>query len=345
MSRLALPAGQQKKFLDEVRKKSGLNWHSIALACAVSDRTIRDWHREKFYMNYEAALQLSKMASVSFSPGKKILPDYWSTKKASFLGAQKRYEIYGNPGTLEGRIKGGINCQNKLKADPDFYCKTGFKLRKSIDEPNHSTALSEFIGIVFGDGGVTKYQVIITLNSETDKEYALYISSLIKSLFGITSAINFCRNAGEKTLIITISSISLVEFLIKKGLTSGNKLYNIIKVPDWIADNEEYRIACLRGLMDTDGSFYCYSHTINRTHYTNFAICFANKSNVLLEYVYVALKRLNLNPSKGKYRIYLYRKNEIEKYINTVGSSNQKHIGKYDLYKRRGTEAVITGRS
>ena len=64
MSRIVLDKGKQKKFLERVHKESALNWSDIASICRVSERTIRDWRCEKFYMKHEAAQALFKKTSV-----------------------------------------------------------------------------------------------------------------------------------------------------------------------------------------------------------------------------------------------------------------------------------------
>lgn len=231
MSRIVLDKGKQKSFLEKAHKESGLDWSSIANICNVSERTVRDWRRGKFYMKYESAQVLSKEASIPLCQSREILPDYWSTRKAAAIGAKRRYKIYGNPGTPEGRRKGGINSQKKFRENPKYAEKLGIKIRKIIKKPKNSSALSEFIGILLGDGGITDYQVIITFNRETDKHHSIYTQKLSKRLFGIASSIISRKN--DKGDNIVMSSKSLVEFLLKKGLKVGHKIHNKIDIPYW----------------------------------------------------------------------------------------------------------------
>lgn len=81
MSRIILEKGKQRDFLNRAHEKGGLDWSSMASICNVCERTLRDWRKEKLYMKYEAAQALSKETSISFCQPKRILPDYWSTKK------------------------------------------------------------------------------------------------------------------------------------------------------------------------------------------------------------------------------------------------------------------------
>lgn len=132
--------------------------------------------------------------------------------------------------------------------------------RKSITYPGRSYKLSEFVGIMIGDGSITTYQSSITLNSETDKEYALYIEKLIFNLFNISSGRSQRKNAD--CLIINTSSVECSEYLQKIGLPLGNKLRSHIDIPSWIKKEDTFMKACIRGACDTDGSIYEETHVI-----------------------------------------------------------------------------------
>jgi len=342
MSRIVFKKGKQKEFLDKVQNKSKLEWFDIAHLCNVSERTLRDWRREKFYMKYESAKILSRKSAIILCRPKNILPDYWSTKKAAPIGAKRRYRMYGNPGTPEGRKKGGVNSQIKFKKNPEYAKKLSFKIRKIIKKPKHSSSLSEFIGILLGDGGMTKYQVVITFNRETDAEHASYIRKMIKKLFNIKSSV-ISNSGNDKASNIVISSRSLVDFLFKKGIAIGNKLRKNIDIPQWIKRKKEYKITCVRGLMDTDGSFYFYKHKVNGKIYNDFAICFTSYSKALISSVYKILKEIKLTPSRSKIRVYLYRKNDIEKYMQIVNTNNPKHLNKYSVFEKERYRSGYNG--
>lgn len=334
MSRIVLSKGKQRDFLNRVRKETRLDWSEIASICGICERTVRDWRRERFYMKYESAQALFRKTSIPFCKPKEILPDYWSAKRIASIGGKKRYEIYGNPGTPEGRRKGGVTTQRKLRENPDLARKIGIKVRKIIKKPENSALLSEFVGILLGDGGMSNYQIVITFNSQTDKQHSIYIQNLIKRLFGIPSSIILRKWSNDKANNIVISSKNLVDFLLKKGLKVGHKINNKIDIPDWIINKREYKIACVRGLVDTDGSFYFYKHKVNGKIYNNFAICFTNYSGPLLNSVYKIFKELKFKASRTSKRIYIHREQDIRSYLNIIGSHNQKHLNKFKSYKR-----------
>jgi hypothetical protein len=62
------------------------------------------------------------------------------------------------------------------------------------------------------------------------------------------------------------------------GLPCGNKIRNRASIPSWIFENEKYLKACIRVLIDTDGSIYAL-----KPNYPNLLqICFKNKNSRLL---------------------------------------------------------------
>jgi hypothetical protein len=97
----------------------------------------------------------------------------------------------------------------------------GFITTKQIKIPKKSKILAEFIGILLGDGHISKYQVGITLSSD-EKQYRGYVAKLVFKLFGITPTI--VNHKSRKATTIVVSRKSLVEFCQKFGFVGGNNL-------------------------------------------------------------------------------------------------------------------------
>lgn len=341
MTRVKLDKGAQRKFLEDVAEFSGLQWAEISKISNICGRSLRDWRREKYNMSHEALLKLHEISGVAAPEIKEILPEYWSTAKASRLGAIRHNELYGNPATAEGRSKGGINTIKKFRSDPEFARMIGFKLRKSINLPKYSLDLAEFIGIMLGDGFIksNKNQLGVAFNIETDYNYAKYVQVLIKALFNLDSSI--CRENNSKGATVLVSSRNLVDFLISVGLKPGNKVLNQVDIPEWVNSKQEFRIACLKGLVDTDGSFYSYKHKVSNRIYCNFAMCFTNNSKPLVRAVYGILKSLGFRPLINSRNVYLHRKKELRKYFKEIGPSNPKHLDKFNNYSLTEAEVVL----
>ena len=96
------------------------------------------------------------------------------------LGGLRRVELYGNPGTPEGRSKGGRRVCEFFRLHPDLARQEGFVTLKKIKKPPRSVELAKFIGIMLGDGGIrSKYQFTISFNYKTDREFAEHVVRLI----------------------------------------------------------------------------------------------------------------------------------------------------------------------
>ena len=195
------------------------------------------------------------------------------------MGALARIAKYGNPGTPEGRRNGGLNSVlSQTKLDNNF------KKAKNFFKPKNSKLLSEFMGILIGDGHLSNYQVSITTNSETDFEHAVYIGKLIKKIFCLESSIKFRKEA--KAVNIIVSSVNLVKWLSGMGMPIGNKLVKGISVPNWIKGNDLYEKSFIRGLFDTDGCVYIDKHTIKGKVYRNMGWNFTSYSVELREDIF-----------------------------------------------------------
>ncbi len=195
----------------------------------------------------------------------------------SRLGGLRCVELYDNPGTLAGRSKGGKKTTDFFRENPELARKAGFVIRKEIKYPVRCVELAELIGVILGDGGLPgNHQLIISFNSKTDKEYSVFLGNVLKKLFSINSHIHPRKNCNGADIVV--SSSNLIDFLLKQGLVAGNKVRNQVDIPHWIYDKVAYQKACVRGLIDTDGSFYCHKYNSNGKNYNYLKLCFASAS-------------------------------------------------------------------
>lgn len=250
-------------------------------------------------------------------------------------GGLARAALYGNPGTPEGRRKGGLN-----SIRTHIQNQTGFKTLKPITIPEHSVRLAELMGILMGDGHVGLYQTIITTNSDTDSQHAFFVKKLIEQLFTVQARLSNRQN--KKVCEVTVSSKSVCRFLEDQGIPQGNKITLGVQIPVWIREKILYRKVFVRGLFDTDGCVYLDTHHYGRKVYKNLGMAFANQSLPLLSFFKETLELLELHPTqKTKFRVFLRRKEDIRRYFDLVGSSNEKHLKKIRQYflvlqRRRG---------
>jgi len=337
MPRVKFCGDEQGGFLSDLKDKFMVEWSEIARTCGVHKRTLFDWRRNKYQISYSSLEKLKRKYRISVLKNTEILPDNWHVSDAARLGAVRRNYLYGNPGTPEGRRKGGIVTCESYKCHPEKFKNTNFIGPKEIKIPAKSSFLSELIGIILGDGSITKYQVTVSLNNKTDKQYSFFVSRLIKQLFNIKVT---CSVRENNTCNLTASSVKLTGYLNKIGLKSGNKIRQQVGIPQWILKNKKYMIGCLRGLIDTDGGVYYHNHTTKGIRYRHLGLCFTSYSPPLLSDVYAIFLDLGF-PAKISQagHVFLYDRKAVKRYFAEIGTHNPHHSYRFKDYFRSGEVA------
>ncbi len=206
--------------------------------------------------------------------------------------------------------------------------------RKEVTLPKYSKDLAEFFGIMMGDGGINNiWQANITVNSVSDFSYSGYISSLCKKLFDVEPAIRMRKNA--KALIISLTSTSVVDFLVLQGLPRGNKLKSGLAIPSWVLSKPLYRKACVRGLVDTDGCIFIHTHKVKGKRYDNIGLTFTSYSLELIIQVAEILQEFGVAPhiSKSGRDIYIYQADTVFRYLKIFGTSNNRISSVYKKWR------------
>lgn len=210
--------------------------------------------------------------------------------------------------------------------------------RKPVLLPNHNTNLAELLGIIFGDGAIgNPWQVVISLNSISDRKYASYVAQLFNDLFGIKCAMR--KRPNQNTLVVVCSSTTIVDYLIEKGTARGNKLKQNLGIPSWIKTDNNFLKFFIRGLVDTDGCIYLHKHFTKQKYYVNIGLCFTNFSTDIITSVDTFLKQNGIRShvaDKGR-RIYLYNEESVKNYLDIFGSSNPRIYEKYTVWRNKKT--------
>lgn len=324
MGRLLFPQGKQTIFITSLLQDRKNGVKELAFLCGVSERTICDWRREKFTLPEHALQKIQERFHIPI-PKAVTLADYWYGAKGARNGGLRRLALYGPPGTKEGRIKGGKISQLRRKQFPELY--PNCPIPKDFTRPPFSDELAEFVGIVLGDGGITSNQLKITLNSHEEKEYQVFVSKLLFKLFHAKPALYQRKN--EKACNIALAGVGLVAILSELGLLPGSKVRRQAGVPTWVRNNKKYAVACLRGLMDTDGCVYHHDHISHGVRCFNLGLTFTNRSRPLADFVFQTLLSLNLIARRTVDGVYVYRKEHIDQYFSLVGSHNAYHMQRY----------------
>ncbi len=322
--RIFLPRGEQRFFISRVNTK--LSIQEMARLCRCSERTIRDWHREKFSMDLKCALVLSQKTNTSLPKNLKTKKRFWYVARAAAAGGAavvKKYgRVGGNPENRKRKWRAWWEQKGKYKKHSILYISKPFR------KPPKSERLAEFIGIAMGDGGISKRQVCITLHHKDDKEYAQFVADCMKKLFGVTPSIYHSEKYSVNDIVISRSE--LVKYLVFLGLVTGNKIRQHIDIPKWIKQNRKFRIACLRGLIDADGSIFTHSYKVKNKWYHYKKLSFTTASLPLRNSVYKIFKETGFHPRiSGKRDIRLDSKEDVKRYFKVINSHNQKHRRHY----------------
>lgn len=321
-------AGYQKRFLEMCAGKLRLSHKNFAALLKIGPRSLSDWKREKNLMSLEAVRLLSKKTKIRPRHQLKIEDKFWYTRVGGSKGGRIIFKKYG-------RI-GGDEEYRKRKWE-EWWQKMvhGKKLGKlplfkslPFKKPRQSEKLAELIGIIMGDGSINKYQITITLHHKDDLAYSKFVIKLIKRLFRLTPSL---YHIPEQSInVIAMSRVNIVRYLNAFGLPIGNKIKQLLDMPQWIKSNKKFRVACLRGLVDTDGSVITHRYKARGKWYSYKKIGFTSFSKPLIASVYAILKELGLHPriSQG-HDIRLDRVADVKKYFALVSSHNPKHLKRY----------------
>lgn len=320
--RAVFPFGKQQAFLERIGQK--LTTADIARISKCSERAVRDWRREKFSMPLTAVHALARRAEVPVPKNIRTRDAYAHTSKAGKAGLAAVTAKYGR-----------IPQDEKYRKEQ--WClwwesvgrfeKNPILETKKVHKPKRDVELAEFVGIMMGDGGISKYQVVVTLHHIDDLEYASYVATLIKKLFRETPRIYHFPEKSVNNIVV--SRRDLVIYLHKLGLPIGNKIRQQIDIPEWIKKDKKFSIACLRGLIDTDGCVFTHRYRVKGKWYTYKKLSFTSASEPLLQSVHTLLQTFGFHPRIAGTDARLDRVKDMERYFSIIGSHNQKHLRRH----------------
>jgi DNA-binding transcriptional regulator WhiA len=128
--------------------------------------------------------------------------------------------------------------------------------RKTILNKNKSLQ-SYVIGLAIGDGNLSNPNGRATrLRITCDKKYPHLTKGIIDSLQSLFPQ-NKVSIALRKEGCLDVSTYSNhLEKLLGWKAKGGSKFKQNVSIPAWINRNRKYKINCLRGLIETDGTIY-----------------------------------------------------------------------------------------
>lgn len=189
---------------------------------------------------------------------------------------------------------------------------------KKSSHASDKNLLAYIVGVALGDGNLSNPNGRATrLRITCDLKYPKLIHKIQTSIARLLPN-NKVSIVPKKGNCIDISCYSnLWEAFLGWQVGKGSKIIQKISVPNWIKENYQYKINCLRGLIETDGSIY------NDRGYK--MMMFVNATRELAYDVYEIIKSLDFKPRI--YKVKNGRKNsvyhirvakDIEKFLELV---------------------------
>jgi intein/homing endonuclease len=199
---------------------------------------------------------------------------------------------------------------------------------------------SEMLGILFGDGSMSmnhnSVQIVITGHKFDDVEYLIgRVGPMFAKLFEMPLKVHLVKD--ENTMILYAYSKRVALTLHEWGMPFGRKKLALL-TPHVALDE----VSFVRGLFDTDGCVY-------RKYGPYVQIQFKFASFSLLEYARECLVRLGLNPTSircddTKFRFYLSRQAEVDRFFRVVEPKNPKHLNRFQNASRNRSYRPYTHR-
>lgn len=200
---------------------------------------------------------------------------------------------------------------------------------RDVRIPNEITEkLSEFVGIIAGDGHVSGIngQIDICGHATLDAEYIeRRVDVLFKDLFNTLPL----KGHRPGVLYSRIHSKPLVSYLVNTFKIPLGKKKGKLRIPKIIFNNDLLVVAYLRGLFDTDGSIY-------RHHKNDIALDITSASADFRLDVKRAFEKLGFHPVINGKNVQLYRKKEINTFFKVIKPANPKHLKKYCFFNING---------
>ena len=325
--RVIFKKGEQSRFLLSAMDVAKITSKELAALAHVSMRQVSRWIAEEYTLPLFVATTISKRTAVSIPANVKYVEQFAHTSKAGQKGGKSTIKLYGRvPGSEKTRLSAWKRWWEDSGRDKVIAIS-----KKQVSFPEPSTTLAEFTGIMMGDGGLSKHQICVTLNLKDDLEYSFFVGKMMEQLFAVKPSRNM--RAGEKAICLVISRVDLVNYCHEHlNLPIGHKIRQGLFVPSWILNDKEYPKDFIRGLIDTDGCVVIEKHSIKGKVYSYIRLNITTYCEHLSSTVFSILTSLGFHPKmrRGGKSIQLENYDEICDYFRAVGTSNQKHIDRFN---------------
>lgn len=332
--RAVFARGKQREFILRSKEDLDITWVMLAEISCTSLRNLTGWKNEKHSMSLLAVKQICKKRHIAVPLDIVVKDAYWYASHGAAAGGRAVVEKYGKVGGDERYRKKRWEewWEREGRLNPSEITKPA-----PFKKPEFSEVLAEFAGIALGDGGISEHQITISLNRISDGNYFGFVQGLVRDLFDVPVG----RYSDKHSLAdrIVISRTTLVSYLVDVvGLKRGNKVRQQVDIPAWVKKDSRYSVACVRGLIDTDGCVILHRYLSKGKEYCYKKIGFTSHSFPLLQSVSSILfeRGIGHRITKSGWDIRIEAKDDVERYFQIIGTHNQKHSERYKRNIRRG---------
>ncbi len=205
--------------------------------------------------------------------------------------------------------------------------------------------IAELIGAIIGDGCIRyklnmhQYYIEIVGDRIKEREYFNYLTNIIAEELGLTAHIHIIGRG----LRLKFYSKEFLEYLVHSLKMSYNKNKGPnISIPSQILENESFLKSCLRGIFDTDGSVFLANKGYRNDYLTLEINTTSSALAHQLKEILSSKYRIGFcKHQRGNYlplfKIALNGEKMVRKWFEEIGSSNQKHIERYNKSGTWGT--------
>jgi len=234
---------------------------------------------------------------------------------------------------------------------PLHYAENEFRPKKkykSVKLPKRVTeALAEETGIHISDGNIWGGVVSYAGHAEDDSAYLRYkVGPLIKKVWGIKTVTQKLEK-GKQGMSLRFCSKEITQFKEKLlNLPSGKK--DEIEIPACILRSRRLVEGALRGLFDGDGSLSFKSkwglgHTYPVLSYSSISMPLIRQLQEQLRKLRFTVPKKLEERENGIFSMWLNGDRNYERWMNTIGFNNPKHLTKVVLYEKFGVVPPMTG--
>lgn len=216
---------------------------------------------------------------------------------------------YSHPSLLKTSLTMRSKKLDNFKDWRDNMKRAG-KIRSAYPKLRRNGDLAELIGVILGDGHVSKFpradELSIFSNSNNIGFIKRY-SRLVETVFKQKPSI--AKLAKSNCVMIRIYQ-KFIQSRLNIPYSPRAKL--TIIVPDWILKNRGFIVRYLRGLYEVEGSHCVHIKT------STYKIFFSNKNLSMLENVADLVTKLGFHPHRSKNTVQISRRREVYEFMDLI---------------------------